>query len=161
MTWTPGGKESISSGARTESESMSDKTAQMPRFKSESEEADWWATHRELRTVERAGHLCVSLLPSSPVDLAPMSNACDADELGCVVDDIHHPPVTHPEAPLIFVAFELFTSRGPWHSGQSLDFLNNASEHTIRQGFEFLLCGRLHLNGITTHACARFLPTPL
>src|SRR5437879_1603588 len=34
----------ISSGARRESEPMSKKRLQMPKFRSESEEADWWAS---------------------------------------------------------------------------------------------------------------------
>jgi len=43
--------------------------------------------------------------PSAFVYLAPVRNARDTDKLCHVVDDVHHSPVAHPDAPLVFVAF--------------------------------------------------------
>jgi hypothetical protein len=38
------------------------------------------------------------------IDVGPVCNAHDADELRRVVDDLQHPPIACPNAPLIFVA---------------------------------------------------------
>jgi len=62
------------------------------------------------------------------VYLAPMRNACDADELRRVVDDVYHPPGAYPDAPLIFVAFQLFASCGPWCiAAESIFWMTRAS----------------------------------
>ena len=49
-----------------------------------------------------------------------------------VVNDVHHPPVTDPDTPLIFVAFQLPASCGPWCVAQRLDFLDDTSQYDIR-----------------------------
>lgn len=50
---------------------------------------------------------------SSLVHLAAVCNAGDADKPRCVVDNVRHPPVAGPNAPLILVALQLLASRGP------------------------------------------------
>jgi hypothetical protein len=69
---------------------------------------------------------------SSLVHLAPMSNARDADKLRRVVDDVHHAPVTDPDAALIFLAFQLFASSGPWCMAQSLLFWEDTRQRAVR-----------------------------
>ena len=98
---------------------------------------------------------------SSFVCLAPVRNSRDADELRRVVDDVHHAPVTDPDAPMIFVALQFLASRGPRYMAQRTDFLDDARQHVVRQRFEFLPRGRLHFNGILTHAADRALRGPL
>ncbi len=51
------------------------------------------------------------------VNLAPVRDPCDAHQFRRVVDDVHDAPVTDPDAPLVFVAFELFASCGAWRMG--------------------------------------------
>ena len=69
---------------------------------------------------------------SSFVHLAPVGNARDTDEPRSVVNDVHYAPVTDSNAPLIFVAFELLASCGPWRMAQSLNFLEDTGQHVIR-----------------------------
>ena len=98
---------------------------------------------------------------SSLVDLAPVCDARDADELRSVVDDVHHAPVTGPNTPLVFVAFQFLASGGPRRVAQRLEFLDDAGQHVIRQRFQFLPRGRLYLKGIITHESDRVLRGPL
>ena len=88
---------------------------------------------------------------SSFVHLAPACNACDADELRRVVDDVHHSPVANPEALLIFVAFQLFASLGPWCIAQRLDLPEERVSTLSGNASSSLRAGGL------THACDRFL----
>ncbi len=45
------------------------------------------------------------------VDLSAVSDAGNADALGGVVNDVHDTPVTHADAPLVFVPSKLLRSR--------------------------------------------------
>jgi len=46
------------------------------------------------------------------VYLAAVCNARDADDLRSVVDRVHHPPVTGPDAPLVLKTLQFSASRG-------------------------------------------------
>ena len=71
--------------------------------------------------------------------------------------DVDYAPVTGAYTPLVFVALEFFASCGPWSSGEGFDFSNDAGKHIIGQRFQFLPCGRLHLDGVITHAADRVI----
>ena len=62
------------------------------------------------------------------VDLAAVPNARDTDEHRPVVDDVHHAPVTDPDAPLILVSFEFPASCRPGIIGQRQNLLVAAGE---------------------------------
>lgn len=66
------------------------------------------------------------------MDLAAMCDPRDAHDFRRVVDDVHHAPVTDADAPLIFVALQLFASCWPWSVAQSFEFADNARQHVIR-----------------------------
>jgi len=56
-----------------------------------------------------------------------------------VVDDVHHTHVTGPDAPQIFLSFQLLAPSGPWVVGQRQNFPVYAREHRIVQGILFFL----------------------
>lgn len=99
--------------------------------------------------------------PSALVYLAPMANARDTDKLGRVVDNLHDAPVTYADAPLIFVAFQLFAACGPWCIAQRVHFAHDTGQHFVRQRFEFLSRRRLDLNSVVTHVADRASLDPL
>jgi hypothetical protein len=74
-----------------------------------------------------SGHQQLSL-----VHVAPVGNSRDADEFCCIIDDVHHSPVTDPYTPLISVAFQLFAACGPRRTAQSLELLDDPGQHVIR-----------------------------
>src|ERR1017187_3158027 len=82
------------------------------------------------------------------VNFAPVCDPRHTDEFCRVVDDVYHAPVTHPDAPLIFVALQLFASCWPWGVAQRFDLADGTGQHVIRQRFEFLPRGRLYLDGV-------------
>jgi hypothetical protein len=57
---------------------------------------------------------------------------CDANNLGCVIDDVNYSPVTDANAPLIFVAFEFLATRWPRSVAQRFEFADNPGEHVVR-----------------------------
>lgn len=88
---------------------------------------------------------------SRVVDFAPVRDPRHTDELRRVVDDIHHAPVTYPNAPLVFLAFQLLAPCGTWRATERFEFTHHTGQHVVRQRFEFLPCGGLYLDEITTH----------
>jgi len=52
------------------------------------------------------------------VNFASVRDPSDTYEFRRVIDDIQHAPVTHSNAPLILVAFQLLAARGPGIVGQ-------------------------------------------
>lgn len=95
------------------------------------------------------------------VDLAPVCNSRHAHHFRRVVDDVHYAPITHAHVPLIFVALQLFASCWPWNVAQSFEFADNASQHAIRQRFEFLPGGWHYLDSVAIHAADGALRGPL
>jgi hypothetical protein len=89
------------------------------------------------------------------VNFPAMRDPRYAHQLGRIVDDVQHAPVTDADAPLILVAFQLLASCGPWMLAQKFQFADDARKHVIRQGFEFLPRGRFYLDGIIIHAADR------
>ncbi len=67
----------------------------------------------------------------------------DNDDFRRVVDDVQHAPVTDPDAPLVLVAFQLFTSCDPGVVGQRQNFPVYPGEQRIVERIQFLLRRRL------------------
>src|SRR5208283_1463772 len=79
-----------------------------------------------------------SIPRSSIVNLAPMRNARNAYELRSVVDNVNQTPITDPDAPVIFVAFQLLASSRPWYISQRVQFSNNTRQQIIPKGLRVL-----------------------
>src|ERR1035441_1345455 len=94
--------------------------------------------------VEAGGH--------SFIDLATMCNGCDHDQLGCVLDDVQHPPITYPKAPLIFVAFQLFASRETRVVGERQNLTIYPGEQRIVERIQFPLRRLLDFERVLNHA---------
>jgi hypothetical protein len=54
-----------------------------------------------------------------------------ANEFFRVVDDVQHAPITDPNAPLVFVAFQFSASRGPRCTDQRIDLADGAGKDII------------------------------
>ena len=66
------------------------------------------------------------------VDFAPVCNSRNTDEPYRIIDDVHHAPVTDPNAPHIHSLSKLFTSRGWGSIAQRLKLGDNTRPHVIR-----------------------------
>jgi len=66
-----------------------------------------------------------------------MLHTSDAHAPGGIVDDIDHAPITHPKAPLIFVALQLFGSRRSGIVGQREKLAFNAVKKRIVKSNSF------------------------
>ena len=84
-----------------------------------------------------------------------MSDAGDAYSRLAVVNDVNHAPIAHADSPLVSIRFELLSSRRTGVVSQSLDLGYGACKHVIGEIPKFLPRGRLHLDGIVTHADGR------
>src|SRR5579859_4777037 len=85
------------------------------------------------------------------VNLAPVCNASDRDELRRVVEDVQHAPVTGPDAPLVLVAFQLSASRGPGIVGQRQNLPVYAGKQRIVERIQFLLRRLLDFERVFNH----------
>ena len=65
------------------------------------------------------------------VNLATVGNPRNRDKFGLIIDEINHAPVTHSNAPLIFVASQFFASSGPGIVGERQDLAVNPHEQCI------------------------------
>jgi hypothetical protein len=73
-----------------------------------------------------------TLLALDPlINFAPVRDSRDTNEFRLIVYDVHHAPVTHSDAPLIFVALQFLASRGPWVAGQGFEFANDTFQHVV------------------------------
>src|ERR1022692_2967142 len=86
------------------------------------------------------------------VDLSAASDAGNADALSVIVDDEHHAPVTHADAPLVLVASELFAPRGAGIFSQRENFAVYPGKQRIVQRVQFPAGRGLYFEGVFSHA---------
>ena len=67
------------------------------------------------------------------VNLASVCDPRDGDVFCCIVDEVHDPPVTNPNAPVISVDSQLLASGGPRIVRQQQDLAVDPSENGIVQ----------------------------
>jgi len=67
-----------------------------------------------------------------------VSDAGNAHALGCIVNDVHDAPVTHADAPLVFVPSELLRSRRAGIFGKPENLAIDPGEQRIVQRVQFL-----------------------
>jgi hypothetical protein len=78
-----------------------------------------------------------------------------AYQLGHIVDDVHHAPVTDAKTPLILIALKLFASRAPWLLPERIHFANYARQYIVRHSIEFFPGGKLYLDDLVIHEGGR------
>jgi hypothetical protein len=95
----------------------------------------------------------VGVPQSSSVHFASVCDARNNNNLCCVVDDVHYPPVANPDAPLIFIAPQLFAACGSRVLGQCQNLPVDAVEHCISELVQFLLCRWFDLERVVRPLC--------
>src|ERR1035437_6881003 len=101
---------------------------------------------------------CTCLQKLSPcararsVDLAPVCNVRHGHCFGWAIDCVDNPVITDPNAPLIFVTFQLFASHGPWVVCQRQNRPIYAGEQRVVERIQFLLRRLLDVERVFKHA---------
>src|SRR5271169_898849 len=86
------------------------------------------------------------------VDLSAVSDAGNAHALGGIVNDIHHTPVAHADAPLVFVPSELLRSRRAGIFGKHENLTVDPGKQRLVQRIQFLRGSGLYFERVFSHA---------
>jgi hypothetical protein len=92
--------------------------------------------YRQKHRRQRVGEPRPQSRPNLFINFSPVRDPRDTNEFRLIVYDVHHAPVTHSDAPLIFVALQFLASRGPWVVAQGFEFAHDTLQNVVRQRFE-------------------------
>src|ERR1035438_9590018 len=85
------------------------------------------------------------------IDLTSVGHVGHGDGLARVVDYVDYPVITYPNAPQIFVAFQLFASWRPRIIGKGQNLAIDAGEQRIVQRVQLLLRGLFDVERVLRH----------